>query len=80
MKREVFYDDANDNADKMMVMMMTTVMTISNNSTNSTITINTTTTINNNNTCGKTNTIWKYLFKWWTNISELDISNFDHLE
>ncbi len=24
--------------------------------------------------------IWKYWFKWWTNINELDISNFDHLE
>ncbi len=30
--------------------------------------------------CDKANKFWKYWFKWWTNISELDISNFDHLE
>ncbi len=28
----------------------------------------------------KANKFWKYWFKWWTNISELDISNFDHHE
>ncbi len=31
-------------------------------------------------TCDKANKFGKYCFKWWTNISELDISNFVHLE
>ncbi len=30
--------------------------------------------------CDKANTFRKYWFKWWTYISVLDISNFDHLE
>ncbi len=31
-------------------------------------------------TCDKANKLWKYWFKWWKNISELNISNFDHLK
>ncbi len=30
--------------------------------------------------CDKANKYLKYWFKWWTNISELDISNFGYLE